>query len=707
MSGVMVRILLFKDADPDSVKNALSELKATEIETSDQRKYGGNYKIQFVLPDRDAINEIARIEEVRWIEEVPDTDDDNGNSAGVMQSGAVGVTPVWDIGIHGEGQTISVMEGSDADVNHCMFQDPVNPVGATHRKVGFAAGASGRHATFVAGIAAGDDLNNPGTGANRGNAWASRLIFVRGRSWMNMFTQLTTSAANGAFIHTNSWHGINVNAANQAIYDITHNEVDDFIWNNEDHLVFGSMGNNGEEQGPPGTAKNAVGINAGTVAPNIMNVGDGNAGPTAGGRRKPDVVAPGCAITSAQRNTACTITTAQNIYGTANPICATSWATPAAAAAATLIRQYYVDGYYPTGSANPSNKFTPTGALIKASLINSAVDMTNIAGYPSTTEGWGLVRIDNALLFTGDDHGLQVWDVRKANGLTTLKVTLVWSDPPATAGTLNPAVNNLNLRVISPNGSQTFLGNRFVGGASATGGTADNINNVEQVMVNSPAIGTWQVVVDAASVNVAPAQGYAVVATAGSATVAPVLPQWYVGFGFGLTNTEIDALDTLTPGGRDTDDSDTSLKVYGGRRYSPNFALEFGIIDLGDYSQEDPTNSRVSFDAMALYAELVARFEVHTNWHFFGKLGMAYWDADMRYTNFSVSDSGSDNGLDPKIGLGFEYDFPNNPLLLRFEWEQYQNVGEGTKAQLVPGTTNLELNGQDINSLGLSLQYQF
>ena len=41
MSGVMVRILLFKDADPDSVKNALSELKATEIETSDQRKYGG------------------------------------------------------------------------------------------------------------------------------------------------------------------------------------------------------------------------------------------------------------------------------------------------------------------------------------------------------------------------------------------------------------------------------------------------------------------------------------------------------------------------------------------------------------------------------------------------------------------------------------------------------------------------------------------
>ena len=33
--------------------------------------------------------------------------------------------------------------------------------------------------------------------------------------------------------------------------------------------------------------------------PNEMTVGDGNPGPTADGRRKPDIVTPGCAITSA------------------------------------------------------------------------------------------------------------------------------------------------------------------------------------------------------------------------------------------------------------------------------------------------------------------------------------------------------------------------------------------------------------------------
>jgi hypothetical protein len=387
------------------------------------------------------------------------------------------------------------------------------------------------HAHFVAGIAAGDDINNPGVGANRGNAWASRLIFVRGRAFLNMLTQLNTSAANGAFIHTNSWHGINVNAMNQATYDLTSNEVDTFVWNNEEHVVLGSMGNNGEEQGPPGTAKNAIGINAGTTFPANMNVGDGNPGPTAGGRRKPDVVAPGCNITSANFDGAC---------GMWNPaVCATSWATPAAAAASTLIRQYYSDGYYPGGSANPADAFGfISGALIKATLINSAVDMTGVAGYPSNTEGWGLVRMDNSLYFDGDDHLLRVADFANADGLTTggsrshsievtdnagpLVVTLVWSDPPAAAGAMNPAVNNLDMRVISPDGTQTFRGNVFAGGVSVTGGAADTINNVEQVLVNTPALGEWQIIVDAPGVNVgAPGQGYAVVARASRAPLEP------------------------------------------------------------------------------------------------------------------------------------------------------------------------------------------
>lgn len=530
MAGIWLRIVVFRDADPDAVMQALETLDVTQVETSDDRDVGGNVKIQFLLRDRDRVVDIARIKGVRWIEEVPESDDDNGNTAGSMQSGTAGITPVWDVGLHGEGQTISVMEGGGANINHCMYRDPVNPVGATHRKIGRVEASTNFHAHFVAGIAAGDDLNNAGSAANRGNAWASRLIFVRGRSSTNMTTQLTTSAANGAFVHTNSWHGINVNAMNQATYDVTSSEVDTFVWNNEAHVVLGSMGNIGEEQGPPGTAKNAIGINAGTATPNIMNFGDGNAGPTAGGRRKPDVVAPGCSITSAAFDGACGMTG----FG-----CATSWATPAAAAASTMIRQYYVDGYYPSGSANPADAFSFTsGALVKATLINSAVDMTGIAGYPSNTEGWGLVRMDNSLYFNGDDHLLRVADFRNSNGLTTggtrshtinvtddaapLVVTLVWTDAPGAAGAMNPAVNNLDLRVVSPDGTQSFRGNVFAGGSSVTGGAADTLNNVEQVVIPTPAIGDWTILVDATAVNVGnPGQGYAVVARSARAPIEP------------------------------------------------------------------------------------------------------------------------------------------------------------------------------------------
>lgn len=530
LQGIWLRLVLFADAAPEPVVETLEALGATSIETSDNREVGGYLTIQFILPDRSAVSDIARSAGVRWIEEVPESDDDNGNTAGTMQSGTPGATPVWDIGIHGEGQTISVMEGGGANVNHCMFRDPVNPVGPAHRKVGLMTPSTSSHAHFVAGIAAGDDINNPGSGANRGNAWASQLIFVRGRSFLNMTTQLNTSAANGAFIHTNSWHGISVNGMNQATYDLTSNEVDTFVWNNEGHVVLGSMGNIGEEQGPPGTAKNAIGINAGTTFPNIMNVGDGNPGPTAGGRRKPDVVTPGCGITSAAFDGACGMQTRG---------CATSWATPAAAAASTLIRQYYVDGYYPGGSANPVNSLAqPTGALVKATLVNSAIDMTGIAGYPSNTEGWGLVRLDNSLYFDGDDHVLEIAEFSNSNGLTTggsrihtinvqddgapLIVTLVWTDAPGAAGAANPAVNDLNLQVISPDGSQAFLGNVFAGGVSVTGGAADSLNNVEQVLINTPALGLWNIVVDAAAVNVGnPGQGYAVVARAGRPPLEP------------------------------------------------------------------------------------------------------------------------------------------------------------------------------------------
>src|SRR5262245_9327567 len=212
------------------------------------------------------------------------------------------------------------------------------------------------------------------------------------------------------------------------------------------------MGNRGNEQGPPGTAKSAIGVNASQHDPNEMRLGGGNPGPTADGRRKPDVVAPGCDIRSSRKLAPTTPACNVGLFDG----CSTSKATPAVAAATALIRQYYVEGWYPTGTRKAADARVPAGALIKATLLNATLDMTDVAGYPSDDEGWGLVRLNDALYFAGSPRRLYVQDVRHASGLATgesrdyrlavgssarpLKVTLVWSDAPGTTGAASPVV---------------------------------------------------------------------------------------------------------------------------------------------------------------------------------------------------------------------------------------------------------------------------
>lgn len=529
ISGLLLRAIMFPDTDAQLAAEALRSAGASDIKTFDDRKRGGSLRVQFVVPSREAVPGIARIEGVRWIEEVTEIIEDNGNTAGTIQSGTAGTTPLWNIGLHGEGQIIGIMDSAPLDINHCFFMDqPNNAPGLAHRKVlairNTSGSAAGGHATFTSGNAAGDDINNPGTANRRGGAWASRLVSgnTADLGSTTLLAEFEAASSVGATIHSNSWHD---NTGNPATYNQNAADVDSFTWNNEDNLVLGSAGNTGEEQGPPGTSKNAICVSASQADPNEMNIGDGNAGPTADGRRKPDLVAPGCGVQSATVATACTTGP--------RSACATSYATPHTAAAGALARQYYTEGWYPTGTRQSHQSFVPSGALIKATLVNSTLDMTGSAGYPSMQEGWGIIRLNNVLFFPGSARNLRVWDTRNVDGLNTgesrvhnvqvannaqpLRITLVWSDPPGDASAANPVVNDLNLVVTSPDGTQTFIGNDFNAGVSAanTGNAADALNNVEMVVINTPAAGNWTITVNGTAVNVGnPGQGYALVATA-------------------------------------------------------------------------------------------------------------------------------------------------------------------------------------------------
>jgi len=512
---VVVEITLFEDVDRVNLDEvALAPLRAIDgLEILRTAPLGANEVVVAILP-LTQIQRLAEIDAIQFVEEAGEITLRNNSARWVVQSNSNGFTPLYTAGITGEGQVVGIMD-SRVRATHCAFTDS-QPIGPNHRKIlayNTSLGGSS-HGTHVAGTVAGDSgaFDN-----NRGVAFGARFVFhlIPSFSDAAIYERLLLHHNQTARVHTNSWGDDGTTA-----YNGLARGFDRFQRDFEESLAVLAVSNQSTLRNPE-NAKNLLAVGATQKAPSQANHCSGGVGPTADGRRKPEIYAPGCNTTSSS-GTGC---------GTSN-LTGTSMACPAIAGAALLARQYYIDGFHPTGEAVPGNGFVPSAALLKATLLNSAVDMTGVAGYPSNLEGWGRVRLDETLHLAGQQRRLEVVDVRNAIGLATgeshtyeiavagsgqkLKITLAFTDLAGTAGASNPVVNDLDLLVTSPTGA-SYLGNVFIGGQSSTGGQRDIRNNVEQVHVNTPAVGTWTIRVSGTAVN-QQRQGYALVVSGDLAT---------------------------------------------------------------------------------------------------------------------------------------------------------------------------------------------
>ena len=109
-----------------------------------------------------------------------------------------------------------------------------------------------------------------------------------------------------------------------------------------------------------------------------------------------------------------------------------------------------------------------------------------------------------------------------------MDLTLAWTDEAGSSNApQNQArlVNDLDLVLVAPDGTE-WLGNQFSQGFSTSGGTADNINNVERIRVApgtlSGGAGTWIVKVLHRGGN---SQDFSIVVTA-DATPRPRQIYW-------------------------------------------------------------------------------------------------------------------------------------------------------------------------------------
>jgi hypothetical protein len=526
--NVKLAVKVFEGENLFVTANQIANVPGTFISDLQPRSNGGLMEI--TMP-RTAYAQLADIHAVQWVEEAPEIVERNDTNRWILQSNVLNSTPVWDHGITGVGQIGGHIDNA-LDPTHCAFNDPSgNPIGPTHRKILAYFGSQKyiQHGTFTGGIFVGDPVPYNSDPTYRGMAYSAKMVCTRLNTVTstNLLSKLQQDHDAGARVHTNSWGTDFTQAYNQQVAD-----VDAFSYSNEDSLVLFAITNQNSVVYTPENSKNCLAVSGTQDTPSQNTWCIGGFAPTLDGRRKPEVMSPACGVISSNGGgNSCVFSTAG---------VGTSYACPSVSGAGLLVREYFTDGFYPSGAANAPDAFTPTGALIKATLINSAVDMTGISGYPSNQEGWGRVLLDNALYFTGDARKLIVDDVRNASGLATgktknylvtvnsssqpLKVVLVWTDPAA-AVNANPAyINDLNLTV-TDSANQTYLGNVFdtVAGQSITGGSADFRNNTEVVQLNTPATGTFTVSVNAAAVNVGATQGYAIVMT-GDISVYQVPP---------------------------------------------------------------------------------------------------------------------------------------------------------------------------------------
>jgi len=493
----------------------LPELTASRIEGIDGAQvllihWIGQQPVLNVILPANGLGPLAQLAGVQFVEEYPELVYRNSSDRWIVQSDVPDFTPLYEHGLCGQGQVLGHLDGKLA-VDHCSFYDS-NPIGPAHRKILAYNATLGYdlHGTHTAGTAVGDGGAWTDT---RGVAYLARLVHnsIPSLSESQMFDRLDLHRGQGATVHTNSWGNDSSTA-----YDGLCRAIDNFCWLYDDQLVCFAVSNLGTLRNPE-NAKNVLAVGASQDAPNQGRHCFGGAGPTADGRRKPEIYAPGCGTNSSTGSGGC---------GTV-ALTGTSMACPAIAGTALLVRQYFTDGYYPTGTPLAVRAFNPTGALVKAALLNCAVDMTGIAGYPSDLEGWGRVLADDVLYFPGDRRRLVVYECHNngTGSLSTgqtgtyvvgvdgsneqLRVTLVWHDAPGAVNASDPVVNNLDLVVTSPSG-RTYLGNVFAGGESISGGSPDPRNNVEQVHVSRPELGSWTIAVSAAAVNVG-RQGYGLV----------------------------------------------------------------------------------------------------------------------------------------------------------------------------------------------------
>jgi subtilisin family serine protease len=477
------------------------------------------------------------------------------NPQWITQSGTVNSRPFFDHGLDGSGQVVAVADGG-LDRDNCYFRDVDGDEESifggswdmSKRKIvnyddtfGDRQEISRGHGTYVSGIIAGRKSSNgidDEVGYADGVATGAKLSFfdmevgdagIQDPGVSRLFESFYNGGS-GAKVMNGSW-----GRSYGGVYTSFCRDWDSLLRSKYPDVLFVvSAGNTGigaveASIQNPADCKNAMAVGATlSFGRDIRSKEKGieyladysSRGPSADGRIKPDIVAPGHFIVAANADPSrigeCDGSSRPNVQYSLSAgrggryVSGTSMSTPVVAGSAAIVRQYFEEGWCAEerccGSKGCGESINPSGSLLKAILLNGAQSLTggvqvvpdgsvteSVAEYDNS-QGYGRLNLLNSLPLSGEndvqmivvnDKGIRneatqeyLVDIDMSNGCSSdLRVTLAWFDAPGSVGCTSCIMNDLDLYIEEVNGSDTFYPNGL--------SRRDKKNTVERIRVSS------------------------------------------------------------------------------------------------------------------------------------------------------------------------------------------------------------------------------
>lgn len=471
---VKVVVTYFKGVDGKTVSHDLTSLYVKDIKNNE------SFNEVYVQVSKDKLEEIAKLNWVQNIELIPaPVESDNlpgttSHKANVLNS----VIPGYGYGLTGKGVKVGIWDGNlEKHKDH------------TGRVVNREYESNSSHGEHVSGTIGGAGLLDP-----RAKGMAPEVLmfgwnFNTQSNGLPVYAERDLAAKNDGVELTSNSYGVNLASGYSTKRYDAGDRGDDDVTVKYPYLLNVYSNGNAQTAYPGGfntstkNSKNALHVAAND--PNDLISTYSSFGPTIDGRLVPQIAAVGTNVYSLDYS---------NSY---QVMSGTSMATPGTTGTLALLYERYKNIY----------NAKPLASLMKALVANTAKDAGNPGpdykyGFGNLNGLRGIKVLDNKMFYSAAVANGATYEkeIVVPAGLVSLKVMLAYTDIGATPGATAIQVNDLDIKIIKDgNTTLPWILNPTLPNANATRGV-DNMNNIEQITLDSPVAGTYKIVVTGSKV---------------------------------------------------------------------------------------------------------------------------------------------------------------------------------------------------------------